>query len=612
MDLGHQILLMTVHPWDSTDFDERVDVVRVGGHPPLSYFVAARAVRSQLKAFAPDVVHAHYASGYGTLARLVKFHPTVLSVWGSDVFAFPEASRWNRHLLLRNLLFPDQVCATSDVMGRRVEQLTSGEVSPVIIPFGVDTHRFSPSVGARRTRPHVVGTIKALSDPYRIDDLIRAFAIVKERIHDAELAIAGDGPKRTALESLASELGLADSVRFLGQIPHSEVVRRLQGLDVFCALSSEESFGVAVLEASACSIPVVVSSAGGLPEVVRDGETGFIVDVGDYRSAAERITRLLESSALRSELGDNGRLFVQQTYEWANCVSRLDDVLLTTMRAYEQNVHADRKPQQTMTEPFDPTRYWQGRLSAHAGLDGVGYLGLGSKYNEVLYHLRQEVFDRTVSDLRLPPNSSVADIGTGTGFYVERWLAAGVDQVTGCDLTPIAVERLQEKFPGQRFSVEDIGEPSVPLGGQRFAAVSAMDILFHIVDEERWAQAIRNLSDLVEPGGYLIISDNLPRLLRAPQRGEHQRHRCLDRYVEQLVRVGLDVVSIRPMFVLMNGPVGVGPVRSTAWRIFARLLSLNTGFAGLVGKAMLPVERQLVKRNKRSASTEILVCRKSA
>ena len=137
---GHVIQLISLH-WPATpdDLDQLAQLVQLRGRGHLGYVTAALAARRAIDEFAPDVVHAHYASGYGTLGRLVRRHPYVVSVWGSDVYDFPERSPLRRHLLVGNLRAADAVTATSAALKRRTEYATGDSLDVTVVPFGVVT-----------------------------------------------------------------------------------------------------------------------------------------------------------------------------------------------------------------------------------------------------------------------------------------------------------------------------------------------------------------------------------------------------------------------------------------------------------------------------------------
>jgi glycosyltransferase involved in cell wall biosynthesis len=206
-----------------------------------------------------------------------------------------------------------------------------------ITPFGIDCDRFrQSSVPKNSPDEFVIGTIKALESPYGIDYLLRAFALLTAKYEGRKklrLAIAGDGSLRKSLELLAEDLNVTDKVSFLGQVAHSQVPQLLNTFSVFCALSLSESFGVAILEASACQVPVVVTNIGGLPEVVRDSLTGFIVPAKDAQAAANAVGKLIDQHSLRREFGEAGRKFVLENFEWSQNAERLENVYESLLRA---------------------------------------------------------------------------------------------------------------------------------------------------------------------------------------------------------------------------------------------------------------------------------------
>ncbi len=122
-------------------------------------------------------------------------------------------------------------------------------------------------------------------------------------------------------------MGIQEATDFIGVVPHASVPDELRKLDVYVALSRSESFGVAVIEASACGLPVVVSNVGGLPEVVEQGVTGFIVPSEDPAAAADALEQLLASKELRERMGSAGRDRVERLYAWEACVDRQIAVL---------------------------------------------------------------------------------------------------------------------------------------------------------------------------------------------------------------------------------------------------------------------------------------------
>lgn len=324
---GHDLDLISLHP-PLQGLDPKVGLHLLPWPPPAGYYLNALRLRRLLRRIKPELVNAHYASGYGTLARLSGFTPTALSVWGSDVFDFPEASPRHRRLVRKNLRAADRVFSTSRIMADQVQRLEPSLAQARLTPFGVDTKRFRPGQGKEPAsgRPLVVGTVKKLDHKYGIDVLLQAFAGIGDR-SGIRLLIVGQGPQEQSLKELAASLDLEGRVEFSGRVEHDRVPAVLQQMDVFAALSrlDSESFGVSVLEASACGLPVLVSEAGGLPEVVRPGETGLIVPREDVRAAAAALQKLTADEELRQRLGRAGRRFVQKNYDWEHCLDLMEE-----------------------------------------------------------------------------------------------------------------------------------------------------------------------------------------------------------------------------------------------------------------------------------------------
>lgn len=291
------------------------------------YILNVPAVRRLTTRLRPDLVHANYATGYGLLARLAGGSaPVVLTVYGTDVLEFPHKGRWHRSLLIGNLRNARVITSASKAMADAVSDLLAA-AKVVVVPFGVDTTSFRPIRQTSSADVLIVGTVKALDHAYGIDTLLRAFSLLPRRGgQPLRLVIGGDGPALSELRALSDELSITGDVTFLGDVPHDEVPRVLGTFTVYAALSRSESFGVAVAEASACGIPVVATSVGGLPEIVRDGVTGFLVPPEDPRAAADAIARLLADPGERSAMGLAGRDFVRRTYEWESCVDAMLEV----------------------------------------------------------------------------------------------------------------------------------------------------------------------------------------------------------------------------------------------------------------------------------------------
>lgn len=284
----------------------------------VAYFKELRALKEIIKAFKPDIVHAHYATSYGLLGVLSKFKPLIISLWGSDIFDFPRKSFLHKAVLKYNLKMADRILSTSYVMAEETKKYTNQPI--LVTPFGIDMDLFKPEQvkSLFDDKNMVIGTIKVLDEVYGIDYLIKAFKLVKDKHPQLplKLLIVGRGQQTEDLKKLSVQLNVSDDTIFTGFIDHALVPAYHNMIQVSCFLSNSESFGVSVLEASSCEKPVVVTNVGGLPEVVDDGNTGFIVPVRDENAAALAIEKLILNPDLRETFGKNGREKVSRLYDW--------------------------------------------------------------------------------------------------------------------------------------------------------------------------------------------------------------------------------------------------------------------------------------------------------
>lgn len=313
---GHEVHLITMHPGGEA-LNQNVNLYILPFKSHLGYYLNFWHLKRLLRKIKPDLLNTHYASGYGTLARLANFHPNLLSVWGSDIFEFPYESNIKMKIIKKNLQAADRIASTSQIMKKQIENIYVPQQNITVTPFGVDCEQFRPLNPEKDHNCITIGTVKSMDSRYGIKTLIEAFALVKRQYPGCiKLVLVGGGPQKKQLELLVRKLGIEKLVHFIGHVHHHTVPVYLNSFDIYVALSISESFGVAILEASACGLPVVVSDTGGLPEVVVDGKTGFVIPQNNPQKAANSILQLLYRPKLRKEMGKVGRQYVLNNFEW--------------------------------------------------------------------------------------------------------------------------------------------------------------------------------------------------------------------------------------------------------------------------------------------------------
>lgn len=287
------------------------------------YLLQSRRVRRLVRSLEPDVLHALHLTSYGFLAVLCDVHPTLVSVWGTDVLEAPRLSPLHYLITRFALRRADHITATGLRLAEAAARYAPVGKQVTVVPYGVDLGTFQPRPREARSEV-VVGAVARLSKEKGLHYLLEAFAVVARHRPEARLVLAGEGPERRRLERLAARLGLGDRVRFLGEVPHEQVPEVLGGLDVFALPSTYEGFGVAALEAAAMELPVVASQVHGIPDVVADGETGLLVRPRDRQALAAALERLVSDPDLRRSLGQAGRAFVSEHYSWEENTAQME------------------------------------------------------------------------------------------------------------------------------------------------------------------------------------------------------------------------------------------------------------------------------------------------
>lgn len=199
--------------------------------------------------------------------------------------------------------------ATRDLISRGVE-----ESRIEVLPHGVDTNKFRrhPDMKPQASAAIIMGSLGNLRPVKGYDILIRALALVRDKLPSFEVRIWGEGEERVALERLTAESGLQGVVKFPGKTDRP--VEALQQLDVYIQPSRSESFGLAVAEAMACELPVIATRTGGLSSLVVEGETGVLASPADADDLADALLRLYDERALWKSWGQRGRERIEDDF----------------------------------------------------------------------------------------------------------------------------------------------------------------------------------------------------------------------------------------------------------------------------------------------------------
>ena len=284
----------------------------------FSYFTHARAAAREALEFKPDLIHVHYVSGFTLWSFLTRFKPTVVSVWGADIIDYPKTlfhRLWLKYVFRK----ATHITATSNFLADVVLKLKPSVKNTLsVIPFGVEIPNSYEQLSI--ANPIKLCFIKLHNPKYGPDILLKTMAKVVKVIPDISLSMAGEGEMTPKLKEMTKNLGIEKNINFTGFIPNKEIYSFIKRHDIMVmpSVMDSESFGVAVIEASACGRPVIASKVGGVPEVLVNNETGILVTPKDVDELAQAIIKLSQNAEMRIEMGKQGYEFVKKNYSW-NC-----------------------------------------------------------------------------------------------------------------------------------------------------------------------------------------------------------------------------------------------------------------------------------------------------
>jgi N-acetyl-alpha-D-glucosaminyl L-malate synthase BshA len=320
---GHTVhFIASSLPTRLTQLSERVQFheVEMMSYPLFEHQPYTLALATKMASVAEtenlDLLHVHYAIPHSISAILARESlkpkrrlPVITTLHGTDI-TLVGADRSYLPITRYGIVQSDGVTAISNYLKEATREIFQFDDITVISNFVCQTdYQRHADESLRRTLAPAnelllvhVSNFRPVKRPV---DCVEIFARVLKQGIKARLVMVGDGSERPNVEHRARCLGVADSCVFVGKQP--KIVDYLSASDVLLLPSEQESFGLAALEAMACELPVIASRVGGLPEVVTDGETGFLSEVGDVEKMANDAVRLLADDEFRKGMGQRAR-----------------------------------------------------------------------------------------------------------------------------------------------------------------------------------------------------------------------------------------------------------------------------------------------------------------
>jgi phosphatidylinositol alpha-1,6-mannosyltransferase len=342
-DPGELIVFASSSPGaEQFDAEQPFPVVRYPGSMLLPTPGVARRVQHLVREYGCDRAWFGASAPLGLLApalRRVGVERVVAQTHGHEVgwAALPVA----RTLLRRIAAGADVLTYLGDYTRRRIAAAVGDRTTFEWLPPGVDTAAYSPEVNGNPVRLRhgiddrpVIVCVSRLVPRKGQDTLIWTLPAVRDRVPDATLLLVGKGPDEPRLRRLATDIGVSEHVVFTGGVPWEELPAHYAAGDVFAmpcrtrrAGMDVEGLGIVYLEASATGLPVIAGDSGGATDAVRDGETGFVVGGRNHVNLVERLVTLLTDPDLARKLGDAGRAWTLDQWQWARLAARMGELL---------------------------------------------------------------------------------------------------------------------------------------------------------------------------------------------------------------------------------------------------------------------------------------------
>lgn len=342
---GDEVHIITYEP--SSSSIEGVKLYVVGSRFKNLYFAFPfRHIKIMriVKKINPDIVHAHFITKFGFHGALLGFHPFVISAWGSDVLVIPKTSKLLWHFTNFSLKRADMIHAVSEYMAEEIESSFDLPISNIkIVPFGIDPKQFNPNVDTSEIRtllgwdidPIVVSS-RNFEPIYNIECLINAIPIVIKKVPNAKFMLLGKGTLRNRLQEMVKELGISNSVKIIGHVPHSELQKYLSCAKIYVSTSLSDSLGVSNLEAMACGLPVILTDLPINKELIKKGLDIELFPVGNSQILAEKIV----TSIQRDNFIKNKRNYdaISSQYDWEKNMEEMKYVYLDLLSTRSKNM----------------------------------------------------------------------------------------------------------------------------------------------------------------------------------------------------------------------------------------------------------------------------------
>ncbi len=296
-----------------------------------------------IRSIEPDIINAHYITLNGYLCVFNRFHPLVLTAWGSDIWIDPKKNFLLKILTKYTLKKADCITCDGDNIKEEIARLGDSHNKIKIICFGTDIKKFYPNKKNKELKraleinnSPIVISLRNLKPIYDVGSLIKAIPLILKEVPEAKFIVAGRGSQEAELKQLAKSLGVSDSIRFAGFISNDELPQYIALADVYVSTSlSDGGIAASTAEAMACGLPVVITDFGDNRKWVEDGLNGFIVPLKDPEALAEKIIYLLKNEDIRKEFGERNRKIIEERNNYYKEMEKMENIYTELIERYK-------------------------------------------------------------------------------------------------------------------------------------------------------------------------------------------------------------------------------------------------------------------------------------
>jgi glycosyltransferase involved in cell wall biosynthesis len=321
---GHRCYLITLDPGLSTRAKEFTIGTNILPNFIRYPFSTIRA-KSLMELIKPDLVNAHFVPSYGLVGALLKFHPLVVSTWGSDVLISPRRSWLHRKRAQYVLARADLVTADADVTADAVRDLGVDVQRVVVSPMGIERALLGQFEKKEKNQVLIVSNRK-LEPLYDVATLVRAIPLVTERSkRELRFVILGEGSQKSRLLDLAIKLKIETHLDFKGVVSREVLLELYRESDVYVSTSTSDSTSVSLLEAMNFGLIPVVTDIPGNREWIQDGNNGFLFPASNPQALAEKILYAIDHPEAANGFREKNREIIRSRAVWENNMKMIED-----------------------------------------------------------------------------------------------------------------------------------------------------------------------------------------------------------------------------------------------------------------------------------------------